>query len=253
MSIYFILGVILFFYMCFWYFIAILKKRNDVADIAWGLGFVLMAWSSFYFSNFSLIAFIVNIFVTIWGLRLSSHIYLRNRNKYEDSRYLVWRQEWKYFYLRSFFQVFLLQGLLLFLIVYPVIFINENAPSAFNLFYTLGIFVWIFGFIFESVADWQLKNFISNPENKGKIMQTGLWKFSRHPNYFGEVTMWWGIFLIAIFLPYGFYTIFGPLTITFLILFVSGVPMLEKKYEGNLDFEDYKKRTSRFIPWFPKQ
>lgn len=252
MSIYLFLGVILYFYMIFWYFISVLKKRNDVADIAWGLGFVLMAWLAFYFSGYSLIALIVNIFVTIWGLRLSTHIYLRNRNKGEDSRYLVWRKEWKYFYLRSFFQVFLLQGFLLFLIVYPVIFINENAPSNFNIFYTLGIFVWICGFIFESVADWQLKNFISQPENKGKIMQSGLWAYSRHPNYFGEVTMWWGIFLIALFLPYGVFTILGPLVITYLILFVSGVPMLEKKYEGNPDFEDYKKRTSRFIPMLPK-
>lgn len=250
MSIYFLLGVILFFYMCFWYFISILKKRNDVADIAWGLGFVLLAWISFYFSNFSLIGLVVNIFVTIWGVRLSSHIYLRNRNKGEDARYLVWRQEWKYFYLRSFFQVFMLQGLLLFLIVYPVIFINTNAEINFNYLYLFGILVWIFGFLFESIADWQLKNFISRPENKGKIMQNGLWKYSRHPNYFGEVTMWWGIFLIALILPNGIYTIFGPLTITFLILSVSGIPMLEKKYEGNLIFEEYKKKTSKFIPWF---
>jgi len=252
MSIYFLLGAILFFYMCFWYFIAILKKRNDVADIAWGLGFILLAWTSFYFSGFSLIALIINIFVTIWGVRLSTHIYLRNRNRGEDSRYLAWRQEWKYFYLMSFFQVFMLQGLLLFLIVYPVIFINANTSINFNYLYLFGIFVWIFGFIFESVADWQLKSFISRPENKGKIMQSGLWKFSRHPNYFGEVTMWWGIFLVALILPYGFYTIVGPLTITFLILFVSGIPMLEKRYEGDTMFEKYKKKTSRFIPWFPK-
>ncbi len=251
MSIYFLLGVILFFYMCFWYFIAILKKRNDVADIAWGLGFVLLVWISFYFSGFSLIALIVNIFVTIWGVRLATHIYLRNRNKGEDPRYLVWRQEWKYFYLRSFFQVFMLQGLL-FLIVYPVIYINTNAGINFNYSYLFGILVWIFGFVFESVGDKQLANFIKDPNNKGLIMDKGLWRYTRHPNYFGEVTMWWGIFLVALFLPNGIYTIFGPLTITFLILFVSGVPMLEKKYEGNLDFEDYKKRTSRFIPWFPK-
>jgi steroid 5-alpha reductase family enzyme len=110
----------------------------------------------------------------------------------------------------------------------------------------VGVLVWLVGFYFEAVGDWQLKKFIKNPENKGKIMQSGLWAYSRHPNYFGEVTMWWGIWLLNF--SQNWWTVVGPMTITFLILKVSGVPLLEKKYEGNKEFEDYKKRTSIFLP-----
>lgn len=248
-----ILALFLLEYMIFWFIISVLKKRNDVADIAWGLGFVLMAWLSFLLSDYSTTALLVNSLVTIWGIRLSWHIYLRNRNKSEDSRYLVWRKTWKCFYLRSFFQVFILQGIFLFLVSYPVMFINKFATTDFGIIEVVGMLVWGLGFFFESVGDRQLKLFISNPANKGKLMDQGLWRYSRHPNYFGEVTQWWGIFLIALSIPGSLSTIIGPLTITILILFVSGVPLLEKKYAGRPDFEDYKKRTSLFIPLPPSK
>jgi steroid 5-alpha reductase family enzyme len=120
----------------------------------------------------------------------------------------------------------------------------------FGFFDYVGVFVWIIGFIFESVGDAQLKNFISDPQNKGKLMRSGLWQYTRHPNYFGEVMQWWGLWLVSLSVPNGIYFIFGPLTITYLILKVSGVPMLEKKMEENPDFADYKRTTSVFIPWF---
>jgi steroid 5-alpha reductase family enzyme len=112
--------------------------------------------------------------------------------------------------------------------------------------------VWLIGFYFESVGDAQLALFIQNPTNKGKLMQTGLWAYSRHPNYFGEVTQWWGIWLIALTTPWGIVTVVGPLMITFLILFVSGVPLLEKKMETHQDFAAYKKRVSVFLPLPPR-
>lgn len=248
MNIYLLLSLILFFYMSGWFFVSILKKRNDVADVAWGLGFVLLAWASFLASEFSLIGLIVSLLVTIWGIRLALHIYKRHSGKPEDSRYLAWRNSWKHFYLRSFLQVFILQGLMLFIIALPVIFINLSNSKHLNLFDLIGVLIWAIGFCFEVVADYQLKQFIEDPNNKGKIMQKGLWKYSRHPNYFGEVTQWWGIFIIVLTKTNGIFTIIGPLTITVLILFVSGVPLLEKKYIGKPDFEDYKKRTSVFIP-----
>jgi steroid 5-alpha reductase family enzyme len=189
--------------------------------------------------------------VTIWGLRLAIHIYSRNKGKAEDFRYKAWREQWgKWFLVRSYFQVFLLQGLFLFLISLPVILINQHT-TALSFLDFLGIAVWIIGFYFEVVGDWQLSQFVREPSNRGKIIETGLWKYTRHPNYFGEVVQWWGIFLMAISLPNGILTIIGPLTITILILFVSGIPMLEKKYEGRADFEDYKRRTSAFIPLPP--
>jgi len=238
--------------MTFWFIISLIKKRNDVADIAWGIGFVLIAWLSFFISGFSFKAILVNSLVTVWGLRLAWHIFNRNKNKPEDSRYLEWRKTWKNFYLRSFLQVFMLQGIFLFLISLPVIFINNSVSNNFGILEIMGLLIWGLGFYFESIGDYQLKQFITKPGNKGKIMNQGLWRYSRHPNYFGEVTQWWGLYIIALSIPFGFLTIIGPITITILILFVSGVPLLEKKYAGRKDFEEYKKRTSVFFPLPPK-
>lgn len=252
MNYYLIISLILLSYMTFWFAVSVLKKRNDVADIAWGMGFVIVAWVSFLLAGFSIKALLVNILVTIWGSRLAFHIYRRNKSKPEDTRYMEWRKSWKNFYLRSYLQVFLLQGLLLFLIALPVIFINYSVSNTLGILEIIGFTIWLIGFYFESTGDKQLKEFISDPKNKGKLMTEGLWKYSRHPNYFGEVTQWWGIFIIGISISNSLFTIIGPLTITFLILFVSGVPLLEKKYKGRPDFEDYKKRTSVFIPLPPK-
>lgn len=252
MNYYVVLAIIIFFYMSAWFVVSLIKQRNDVADIAWGLGFIMLSWTSFYMSGYSFKSVLVNMLVTIWGSRLAWHIYARNKNKPEDSRYLEWRNTWKYFYLRSFFQIFVLQGVVLFLISTPVLFINYAVSKSFGFFDILGLLIWMIGFYFESTADKQLKEFISNPLNKGKLMDRGLWQYTRHPNYFGEVTQWWGIFVIALSVNGSFFTIVGPLTITILILFVSGVPMLEKKYAGRPDFEEYKKRTSVFIPLPPR-
>jgi len=255
MNYYLTLAIILFGYMTSWFLISLIKKRNDTADVAWGLGFVTLAWVSLFFSGVpTLRGFLVTLLVTIWGIRLALHIYKRNRGKPEDYRYLAWRKEWgKWFFIRSYLQIYLLQGIFLFLIVLPVLFINRGIGESLGLYDLVGIIVWITGFYFESTGDAQLAKFIRDPSNKGKTMQSGLWRYSRHPNYFGEVTQWWGIFIVAISGPGALFTIAGPLTITVLILFVSGVPMLEKKYAGRPDFEAYKKRTSAFFPLPPKK
>ncbi len=249
-----ILLVVLFVYMSLWFVMSLLKKRNDIADVAWGLGFVLMALSSYLLSDDTGIrGLLVGLLVTIWGVRLAWHIHHRNKGKAEDYRYLAWRQEWgKWFVVRSYLQVYLLQGLFLFMIVLPVLLINRNSGSALGLLDLLGVAVWLFGFYFEAVGDAQLAAFIKNPANKGKLMQSGLWAYTRHPNYFGEVTQWWGIWLIALAVPNGWIGIIGPLTITFLILKVSGIPMLEKKMAEHPDFADYRKKTSVFLPLPPR-
>lgn len=229
------------------FIISLIKKRNDVADVFWGIGFVLVAWVIFlFFGNFNLHSVLVNILVTIWGVRLALHIGWRNRGKSEDFRYKAWREEWgKTFFWRSYLQVFILQGVFLFLISLPIVFVNSR-KTEFGVFDILGLVIWLIGFFFEAVGDYQLLQFTKNPSYKGKIIQTGLWKYTRHPNYFGEVVLWWGIFCFA--LPFGFWTIISPLTISFLLLKVSGIPMLEKKYENNPEFAEYKKRTSAFFP-----
>ena len=225
--------------MTLWFVIAVLKKRNDIADTAWGLGFILVTAINLILNPNSKLV-ISFLLITIWGIRLAFHIYRRNKNKPEDYRYEQWKNN-------AYTKVFMTQGFFMWLICWPLI----NSAGSLNWFNLLGIFIWIIGFYFESTADAQLKLFIQNSSNKGKIMQSGLWAYSRHPNYFGEVTMWWGIWLIN--LNPNWWTIIGPLTITFLILKVSGVPLLEKKYKGNKEFENYKKRVSVFIPWLPKK
>jgi len=248
------LFLILFIYMSFWFLISVIKKRNDVADVAWGLGFVLLSWASILvLGNLEFKNILVGILITIWGTRLAWHIYQRHRNQAEDYRYLQWRKEWgKFFFLRSYLQVFLLQGFFLYLVSLPVLFINFN-KSIFSVIDALGVLIWIIGFTFESVGDYQLKKFKENPQNKGKLITTGLWKYSRHPNYFGEVTQWWGIWVMSLFSPYWYLSIIGPITITFLITKVSGIPMLEKKMAENPDFLEYKRKTSVFIPLPPKK
>jgi steroid 5-alpha reductase family enzyme len=250
MNYYLTLVLLLFAYMSMWFVFSLIKKRNDVADVAWGLGFVLMTWTSYFISSdVGVRGLIVGILVTIWGLRLAWHIHKRNKGKTEDYRYLAWRKEWgKWFFIRSYLQVYLLQGMFLFMIVFPVLLINKTGGAVFGILDVIGILVWILGFYFEAVGDAQLSRFIKDPLNKGKLMQSGLWAYTRHPNYFGEVTQWWGIWLIALSVQSGWFGIIGPLTITFLILKVSGIPLLEKKMEENPEFAEYKRKTSIFIP-----
>jgi len=246
---YSILGLIILAYMSFWFGAAIFFKRNDVADVAWGLGFLVCALYAYLFLGDTFGQSLLVLFlIAMWAFRLSLHIFIRNKGKKEDSRYQKWREDWgKYFLIRTYFQVFILQGVLMLVVVMPAVvsIIFGGKITAIDL---IGLAVWIIGFFFETVGDYQLSQFVKNPENKGKILRSGLWKYTRHPNYFGEVAMWWGIWIIAISAPLPYLTIIGPLAITFLIIFVSGIPLLENKKKGNPDFEDYKKRTSIFFP-----
>ncbi|GKT08709.1 DUF1295 domain-containing protein [Desulforhabdus sp. TSK] len=241
-------------YMTVWFILALIKGRNDIVDVAWGPGFILAALFSFLYGGmFTLRGVLVCRLVLVWGLRLALHIHERNRGKGEDHRYRQWREEWGDTFLwRSFLQIFMLQGVLLVFVAVPVIFINASASHPFTAWDFLGLAVWMLGFSFEAVGDWQLLTFMRDPANRGKLLTEGLWRYTRHPNYFGEVTLWWGIWLMALSLPYGWLTIIGPLTITCLILKVSGIPMLERHYEGRTDFEEYKKRTSPFFPLPPR-
>ncbi|HUT73129.1 MAG TPA: DUF1295 domain-containing protein [Desulfatiglandales bacterium] len=243
-----------FLYMSILFVIALFKRDNSIADIGWGLGFVIVALLTFFLEwGFSARHILVTALVVVWGVRLSTHIYLRNRGKGEDPRYAAWRKKWgKWFVVRSFFQVFMLQGLLLLFISYVIIRVNSSSEGGLSVLDICGLAVWIIGFLFESLGDLQLKRFIADERNRGRILTTGLWRYTRHPNYFGEATMWWGIFLIALSVPYGWTAIISPAVITFLLLRVSGVILLEKEFTDNEEFEEYKRRTSAFIPWFPK-
>ncbi len=256
----------LFVYMCGAFIISLIRKDNGTADIAYGWGFVLIAWTTYALGTHSFHGALVSVLATIWAARLSIRIYLRGRGKPEDFRYRTWREQWgKSFLLRSFLQVYMLQGAIIFLVALPVLLVNlYGGPvvigSAVDLIAALGLLLWLVGFYFEAVGDYQLGTFMKNPENKGKIMDQGLWKYTRHPNYFGESTMWWGIALIALgtnlaagaVIP-GVLGFIGPALITFLLLKVSGLPLLEAHFAGNPLWEAYKQKTSVFIPLPPKR
>ncbi len=239
--------------MSVWFLIAIAIKRNDVADIAWGVGFSTLSLLVPHNNQLSQ-DLVIRMFILIWGVRLSYHIYSRNKSKEEDYRYRIWRETWgKWFLLRSYLQIFILQGFFMFLISSPLMITSTATTSPHPVSYWIGICIWIIGFLFEAIGDLQLSEFLLKRKHKGSIMTYGLWKYTRHPNYFGEVTQWWGLFIIVVTQTNGIWAIISPITITILILGISGIPMLEKKYEGNKNFEEYKRTTSAFFPWFPKQ
>lgn len=249
-----ILGTLLVFFVVT-FFYAQSQKNNGLIDIAWGLGFVVSAIISLLIGQpQGLVPLVMTAAVTIWGLRLTWFLARRNLGKPEDFRYANMRATWnpKTFYWRMFIQIYLLQLVLNFLINLTTITANLKDIAGWNMLASSGLGVWVFGFTFEAVGDWQLKRFKANPQNKGKLIEQGLWRFSRHPNYFGEATQWWGIYLMAISGGRNFWLFVSPLLITLFLLFISGVPMLEKKYAGRPDWEAYKRRTSMFIPWFPK-
>lgn len=242
-------------YMLFWFAVSLAARRNDVADVAWGPGFVLVGAVALLQSERTPRMVTLLLLVALWGARLSAHIYLRSRGKGEDARYRRWREEWgRWMHLRSFFQVFVLQGALILVIASPLLVVSAHDAGGFTLLNAIGVAVWLTGFLFEVVGDLQLARFLEDPANRGGVMQRGLWHYTRHPNYFGEVTLWWGIFLVGLSgSPAYLAALIGPLTITFLILRVSGIPMLERRREGDPRWESYRRRTSAFLPLPPRR
>ena len=232
-------------------------KNVSIVDIFWGLGFVVV--NTFYvFMSGELNArkIVILTLVCIWGFRLAIYLAIRNIGKGEDFRYQEFRQNYgpKRYWWFSYFQTFLLQGILIMIISLPLLGINyNNSNGNLQILDYLGIIIWIIGFTFETVGDFQLSNFKRDPKNKGKILHTGLWKYTRHPNYFGDSAVWWayGIFSIA---AGSYWQAIGAVIMTLLILKISGVSLLEKTLkETKPQYKEYIQKTSSFIPWFPKK
>lgn len=242
-------------YMTAAFLLALILKDNSIVDVFWGPGFILVAALSLALGpKAGMRPWLVTALVVIWGARLATHILVRRKGKGEDFRYAKWRRDWgRWFVPRSYAQVFLLQGVLLLVIAYPVIRANFAFAPGLRAWDAVGAAVWALGFFFEAAADFQLERFKLRPENRGRIMTTGVWRYSRHPNYFGEATMWWGIYLISLGVPGAWPGIVSPVLITFMLAKVSGVPMLEKKYADDPEFQAYARRTSGFLPWFPRR
>lgn len=230
-----------------------LPLRNaSIVDIFWGTGFIVMGLyylldspDSSHFRGLLVLSMTV-----IWGLRLTLHLAIRNTGAGEDFRYATWRKETgPSFWWKSFFKVFLLQAVVLWIVSSPLLLSwRDNGKPDLTLLDLIGVGLWVFGFMYESVADLQLALFKRNPANKGKIMNTGLWSLSRHPNYFGEAVLWFGIGLVALSSG-GWFSLIGPALITFSLVRVSGVTMLDASLvERRPGYAAYIRDTPAFLP-----
>ena len=192
--------------------------------------------------------------VTVWAVRLSLYITWRNWGRGEDYRYQAMRRGFgPHFTLTSLFVVFGLQGLLTWLISLPVQVVMTVVAPPLGWLDAVGIGLWSVGFVFESLGDWQLARFKANPANAGRPLDLGLWRYTRHPNYFGDALVWWGFYVVAVSSPGGVWTIVSPIVMTYLLLEVSGVSLLETHLRRSKPgYEDYVRATSAFVPWFPK-
>lgn len=239
--------------------ISIPIQNASIADTFWGPAFAVVALIGWFLGDGdhdrrTLLAALT----AVWGFRLGMHLALRNLGYGEDPRYARWRKRVEdaggNFTLRSLALVFALQGLLVIIVSLPVqagqIAVTHRPLGALAL---AGTLLWMLGFLFEAVGDWQLRQFKANPANRGKLLDTGLWRYTRHPNYFGNACLWWGLWLIACDAPGLWWTAIGPALMTFLLLRVSGVSLLEKSLVASSPgYAQYQRRTSSFIPWLPR-
>jgi steroid 5-alpha reductase family enzyme len=255
-EIYGLAGVILLALVSFLWLASLLLRDSSIIDSFWGLGFIFCAWIYFALTPDGLAVrkWLVCILVTVWGLRLTLYITWRNWGKGEDYRYKSWRQSaanrWWW---QSYIKVFLLQGLLIWVISIPLLAAQTQiAAGRLTWLDYAGCCLWLIGFLFEAMGDAQLARFRSNPAHAGQLLTSGLWRYTRHPNYFGDATLWWGYFLIAAATG-GYWTFYSPLLMTFLLLKVSGVALLEKTLvETRPGYRQYVQTTNAFIPWFPR-
>jgi steroid 5-alpha reductase family enzyme len=243
------LSTILVVYLSSIVALACYKKDTSIANFTWGGGVLLVSLYTFFrMSNFLLQQIIITSFVALWALRLIAYVYIRYTGN--DPRFASWKWQGIEALMINIIWVFG-QIIMITIMSYPIVLVNlYNNPHSLSLFDVLGIAVWICGYYWEAVSDQQLFNFIRNPLNKGKIMNSGLWHYSRHPNYFGESLIWLGIYFIALSVPYGWTACITPLTIFFLLRFVTGVPLLENAMKDNPEYQQYKQKTNTFIPWF---
>lgn len=246
----------LFIYFLIFFFIGTWKKNNGLVDVGWGGGFAVLSVALMLRQpDLQLGHIVITLSVLIWGVRLVYHLGVRNIGKPEDFRYVNMRKRWgdKLPLLKAFLNVYMLQMMFMLIVSMPIYSAYFQKEQVRNWPIFLGGLIFLIGFAFESVGDAQLKRFKQQPDSKGKLMTTGLWSITRHPNYFGEAVLWWGIYIMALAFNHTWWSFIGALTIHLLVRYLSGVPMLEKKYEGRADFEDYKAKTAIFVPFLKKR
>lgn len=241
--------------MAVMWLVSLALKDSGIVDVVWGLVFVVVAWIGVAMgTGVESRRLMLAAMVTIWGLRLAIRIGRRNLGKPEDFRYAAWRREagdaWWW---RSLFKVFWLQGVVALVVALPLMAAAVGkTPEGLTLVDYLGALIWLVGLGFESIGDAQLDRFKADPANKGRIIRSGLWRYTRHPNYFGDALLWWGFGVVALLTPWGVPALVGPALMSFLLVKVSGVAMLERAMSSRPGWDEYARRTNAFIPWFPR-
>lgn len=243
-------------FMGIWWLVSVMMKDASIADVAWGLGFsclVVYLWN--INDDIGVLQLVVSVPMFVWGIRLALHIGTRKWGKPEDWRYVQMRENaGEKFWWYSLFKVFLLQGLIMLIISMPLLVAASSSESSTLSNPTIlgGLALWSIGFFFEVIADVQLRRFLRSKKKKDAVLTSGLWRYTRHPNYFGEALMWWGLAFVVLTLDMGLLAFVSPIVITYLITKVSGVDMLEQKYKKNKVYQQYKKSTNSFFPGRPK-
>jgi steroid 5-alpha reductase family enzyme len=257
LSIYLINLLAVVFMMVFGWIFSVQRQNVTIVDSLWGTGFVMIAWLTFFqLDGIGTRSLLITILTTLWGVRLTLYLTWRNYGKGEDPRYAQWRKaSGEHFWITSLFKVFLLQAIFLWAIALVIQAGQAGAGSArLGWLDLVGASIWLTGFVFEAVGDWQLARFKSNPANRGRVMDQGLWRYTRHPNYFGESLIWWGLFVIAVSNPANWWTAVSPVIITAVLLKMTGIPLTEKLIvEKKPGYRDYISNTPAFFPWLPKK
>lgn len=243
------LGLIIFSHIM--YLIALWRKDYSVVDIAWGLGFIIVIGLSFTLNRSpDLRASLVLALVSVWGMRLSLYLLVRNLKKgQEDFRYSQMREGWgQWANVQAYFKIFWLQPLILIAVSFGLMITVARPTIPLNGLDLIGVGIALLGLVIETVADEQMRRFKQNPKHQGQLIRVGLWKHARHPNYFGEIVFWWGMGFFALnsVLPWAAFN--AGLLMTFLLLKFSGAPLLEARYKNHPDYEHYRKETNAFVP-----
>jgi steroid 5-alpha reductase family enzyme len=235
--------------------VSLALRDASVIDPVWPLGFVAVAITAFIAGDGDEgRRLLILVLVAVWGLRLSGYLLIRNAGKGEDFRYAAMREKrGRTFWIVSLVTVFLLQGVLMWIVSLPVQ-LAAVPDRALGWLAIVGLVAWAIGIAFESVGDWQLARFKANPSNSGQVLDTGLWRYTRHPNYFGDFMVWWGIVLIAAESGAGAWGFIGPILMTVLLMKVSGAGLLEKDIgQRRPGYAEYVRRTSGFFPRPPRR
>lgn len=234
--------------------VSLAVQDASIVDITWGPLFVLIGWVGYAVGDGSPAALLVAVLATVWGLRLGIHIGRRNIGHGEDPRYVRMREKRpSSFWIWSLFGVFVLQGLIALVVSLPIQSLAAVGDDSIGFASWVGVVVFGVGLAFETIGDAQLSRFKADPGSRGQVMDKGLWKYTRHPNYFGDSVVWWGLWLVAVGSGGAWWTVVGPALMTFMLVKVSGVAMTEAGIaERRPGYADYIRRTSAFVPRLPK-